>query len=136
MTKKTDDEWKSVLSAEQYRILRESGTEAPFGKAYETFLNEGEGDYHCAGCDTWLFRSQEKFDSHCGWPSFYDPADAKNVTTHDDFSGGRHRIEVKCAKCDGHLGHVFKGEGFGTPTDLRYCINGVALVFKPASHKI
>lgn len=127
--KKSDAEWKQILSPEQYRILRQAGTEAPFGAEYETFNAQGAGIYTCAGCGAELFTSNEKFDSHCGWPSFYDPANAQNVTTHDDFSGGRHRIEVRCAKCDGHLGHVFKGEGFDTPTDLRYCINGIALKF-------
>lgn len=130
--KKTDAEWKAELSPEQYRILREAGTEAPFGAEYEKFNREGGGDYHCAACDALLFTSNEKFDSHCGWPSFYDPANAQNVTTHDDFSGGRQRTEVRCADCDSHLGHVFKGEGFDTPTDLRYCINGIALKFRKA----
>jgi peptide-methionine (R)-S-oxide reductase len=127
--KKSDDEWKQKLTPEQYHILREAGTEAPFGKTYEEVNAQGPGIYECVACGTELFTSKEKFDSHCGWPSFYDPANAKNVTTHEDLSGGRVRIEVRCATCDGHLGHVFKGEGFDTPTDLRYCINGIVLKF-------
>jgi peptide-methionine (R)-S-oxide reductase len=128
---KTDEEWKKTLTPEQYRILREAGTEAPNGEVYREFNKQGEGAYHCAGCGALLFSSKEKFDSHCGWPSFYDPAKAQNVTTKADHSGGRVRVEVNCAKCDGHLGHVFEGEGFDTPTDQRYCINGVGLKFVP-----
>lgn len=129
---KTDEEWKKILTPEQYHILRESGTEAPNGETYQQFKKQGEGSYHCAGCGALLFSSKQKFDSRCGWPSFYDPAKAQNVTTKTDNTGGRIRIEVNCAKCDGHLGHVFKGEGFDTPTDKRYCINGVGLKFVPA----
>lgn len=129
---KTDAEWRKELTAEQYRILREAGTEAPHGKVYKQFKEQGEGTYHCAGCGALLFSSKEKFDARCGWPAFYDPAKAQNVTTKRDVSHGMVRIEVNCAKCDGHLGHVFEGEGFDTPTDKRYCINGVGLVFVPA----
>ena len=128
--KKSDDEWKKELTAEQYRILRQSGTERPFGEIYKEFKEQGEGTYYCAGCDAELFSSKEKFDSHCGWPSFYDPANAKNVKSIADPDG--FRIEVRCAVCDGHLGHVFNGEGFNTPTDQRYCINGVALKYVSA----
>ncbi|MFD2255839.1 peptide-methionine (R)-S-oxide reductase MsrB [Luteolibacter algae] len=129
---KTDEEWKKILTPEQYRILRQSGTERPNGEVYRQFNEQGEGTYHCAGCGALLFSSAVKFDSHCGWPSFYDPAKAENVTTKRDESAGMVRIEVNCAKCDGHLGHVFEGEGFDTPTDQRYCINGVGLKFVPA----
>jgi len=129
---KTDEEWRKILNPEQYRVLRQQGTERAFGPAYEEFKKQGEGKYVCGGCGAELFSSKEKFDSHCGWPSFYDPANAKNVTTHEDVSAGMVRVEVRCAKCDGHLGHVFKGEGYPTPTDLRYCINGVSLKFVPA----
>lgn len=128
---KTDEEWKKILTPEQYRILRKAGTEPANGQVYKEFKHQGEGTYYCGGCGAELFTSKEKFDSGCGWPSFYDPSKAKNVTTKDDFSGGMVRTEVNCAKCDGHLGHVFKGEGFDTPTDQRYCINGVALKFVP-----
>lgn len=129
----TDDPWRAKLSPEQYRVLREAGTERPFGPGYEAFLREGAGQYVCAGCGAVLFSSREKFDSHCGWPSFYDPADAENVVTRDDHVLGMRRTEVLCAACGGHLGHVFAGEGFATPTDQRYCINRVALKFVPAS---
>ena len=132
---KTEEEWRKELTPEQYRVLRQAGTERAFGAAYEEFKKQGEGKYVCGGCGAELFSSKEKFDSHCGWPSFYDPANAKNVVTRDDFSHGSVRTEVICAKCDGHLGHVFKGEGFPTPTDKRYCINGVSLKFVPGDGK-
>lgn len=132
---KTDAEWKKVLTPEQYRILRQAGTERAFGATYEEFKKQGGGTYFCAGCNAELFSSAEKFDSHCGWPSFYDPSKAENVITRADNSGGMQRVEVLCAKCGGHLGHVFTGEGFDTPTDKRYCINGVALKFVPAAER-
>jgi len=132
---KTDAEWRQILTPEQYRVLRQAGTERAFGAAYEEFKKQGAGTYACAGCGAELFSSNEKFDSHCGWPSFYDPANARNVKTKEDHSGGMVRVEVTCAKCDGHLGHVFKGEGFKTPTDTRYCINGVSLKFIPKENK-
>lgn len=128
---KTDAEWRKELTPEQYHILREAGTEAPNGAVYKEFKHQGAGSYHCAGCGALLFSSKEKFDSGCGWPSFYDPAKAQNVTTRKDTSLGSVRIEVNCAKCGGHLGHVFEGEGFNTPSDKRYCINGVGLTFVP-----
>ncbi len=128
---KSDEDWRRLLSPEQYRILRQAGTEAPYSSVYKEFKKQGEGSYHCAGCNTLLFSSKQKFDSGCGWPSFYDPAKAGNVVTKRDESLGMVRIEVLCAKCDGHLGHVFEGEGFNTPTDKRYCINGVGLKFVP-----
>jgi peptide-methionine (R)-S-oxide reductase len=129
---KTDAEWKNQLTDEQYHILRKAGTEPANGKVYKEFKNQGEGTYHCAGCNALLFSSKEKFDSGCGWPSFYDPAKAENVTLKKDVTLGMTRIEVVCAKCDGHLGHVFEGEGFNTPTDKRFCINGGGLVYVPA----
>ena len=129
---KTEEEWRKTLTPEQYRVLRTAGTERAFGEAYEEFKKQGAGTYVCGGCGAELFSSKEKFDSHCGWPSFYDPANAKNVITRDDVSFGSVRTEVLCAQCGGHLGHVFKGEGFKTPTDQRYCINGVSLKFVPA----
>jgi peptide-methionine (R)-S-oxide reductase len=129
---KSDEEWRKTLTPEQYHVLRQAGTERPFGPAYEEFKNQGAGTYVCGGCGAELFSSKEKFDSHCGWPSFYDPANAKNVITRDDSSRGMTRTEVICARCGGHLGHVFKGEGFPTPTDTRYCINGLSLRFVPA----
>lgn len=129
---KTDAEWKKLLTTEQYHILREAGTERPNGAVYKEFKHQGKGTYHCAGCGALLFSSAHKFDSGCGWPSFYDPAKADNVATKKDLSLGMMRVEVTCAKCGGHLGHVFEGEGFDTPTDKRYCINGGGLKFVPA----
>lgn len=128
---KSEDEWRQLLSAEQYHILREAGTERPNGRAYKEFKQQGAGNYHCAGCSALLFSSKEKFESGCGWPSFYDPAKAENVETRTDSSLGMTRVEVLCARCGGHLGHVFTGEGFDTPTDRRYCINGGGLRFVP-----
>lgn len=132
---KSDDEWRQLLSAEQYHILREAGTERPNGRAYKEFKQQGAGSYHCAGCNALLFSSKEKFDSGCGWPSFYDPAKAENVDIREDISLGMTRTEVLCARCGGHLGHVFEGEGFNTPTDKRYCINGGGLRFVPDEEK-
>ncbi len=126
---RTDEEWRAVLTAEQYRVLRQAGTERPFGPAYEAFRREGDGTYVCAGCGAKLFSSREKFDSHCGWPSFFAPADAEGIVTRADDAHGVRRTEVLCATCGGHLGHLFAGEGFPTPTDQRYCINAVALRF-------
>ena len=128
---KSDEEWKKELSAEQYYILREAGTERPYAKVYKEFKKQGAGTYICVGCNTELFTSKEKFDSGCGWPSFYDASKNENVVTVPDVSGGYIRTEVRCAKCDGHLGHIFEGEGFDTPTDQRYCINGSVLRFVP-----
>lgn len=132
MITKSEDEWKDQLTTEQFRILRKAGTERPNGKIYEEFKKQGEGVYFCVGCDTELFSSREKFDSHCGWPSFFDPSKVENVKTSVDYLLGYPRTEVLCAVCDGHLGHVFTGEGFDTPTDKRYCINGTVLRFRPA----
>jgi peptide-methionine (R)-S-oxide reductase len=129
---RTDEEWKKLLTPEQYRILRQAGTERANGPVYQEFKKQGKGTYHCAGCGALLFSSVQKFDSGCGWPSFYDPAKAENVKMKKDVSLGMVRVEVVCAKCDGHLGHVFEGEGFDTPTDKRYCINGIGLKFVPA----
>lgn len=123
----TDAEWKQKLSDEQYRVLRQKGTEAPFSGKYDSVFTPGT--YACAACGQELFVSQTKFDAHCGWPSFYDAIPGSVVMTPDD-SLGMARTEVTCAKCGGHLGHVFEGEGFAVPTDQRYCINSVSLSFK------
>ncbi len=128
---RTDAEWKAQLTDEQYRVARQAGTERPNGETYNQFKAQGKGTYFCVGCNAELFSSNEKFDSRCGWPSFYDPSKAKNVTTKTDYSSGMVRTEVICSKCDAHLGHVFKGEGFNTPTGKRYCINGIVLKFVP-----
>jgi peptide-methionine (R)-S-oxide reductase len=124
---KSDDEWKKSLSPEEYRVLRQKGTEAPFTGEYDSVFDPGT--YTCAACGAELFSSEAKFDAHCGWPSFYDALPGAVVFTADD-SLGMVRTEVTCANCGGHLGHVFEGEGFDTPTDQRFCINSVSLKLK------
>ena len=139
--KLTEADWKKKLTPEQYAIMRKAGTEPPNGKVYKEFKAQGGGTYYCAGCGTELFSSKEKFASHCGWPSFYDPSKAKNVVTKVDRSHFMVRTEVLCAVCGSHLGHVFAGERFEafngkqTPSGQRYCINGTALVFVPFGEK-
>lgn len=122
--KRTDAEWRGTLTPEQYRVLREKGTEAPFSGEYDSVFDPGT--YACAACGAELFASEHKFDAHCGWPSFYDAKPGAVVLTPDD-SHGMSRTEVTCAACGGHLGHVFTGEGHDTPTNQRYCINSVSL---------
>ena len=129
---KTDEEWRKLLTPEQYRVTRTAGTERPFGEAYEKFNAEGEGTYYCVCCGAELFTSKEKFHSGSGWPSFYDSSKAKGIKETVDNSGGMHRIETTCKRCDAHLGHVFEGEGFNTPTNRRFCINAAALKFVEA----
>lgn len=126
---KSAEQWRAELNAEEFHVLREGGTEAPFvGKYTDTTT---EGVYQCRACGAELFRSAEKFASHCGWPSFFAPATEGTVRYVEDRSLGRTRTEVRCARCDSHLGHVFAGEGYETPTDLRYCINSISLVLAP-----
>jgi len=123
---KPDAQWREQLSELEYHVLRQSGTEAPFTGEYTD--TETEGVYECRGCGAELFRSTQKFHSHCGWPSFFAPLAEDRVRYIEDRTlPGRPRVEVRCAACDGHLGHVFEGEGYDTPTDLRYCINSVSL---------
>lgn len=121
------DEWKAKLTPEQYHILREKGTEAPFsGKLLH---NDKNGDYTCAACGQVIFKSDTKFDSGSGWPSFYDVANTKAVKLAEDKSLGTNRVEVMCANCGSHLGHVFN-DAPDQPTGMRFCINSAALDFK------
>jgi peptide-methionine (R)-S-oxide reductase len=125
---KSEDEWKAQLGPERYHILREAGTEAPFtGSLLE---ERGAGTFHCGACGAELFAADAKFDSHCGWPSFTHPEQQENVRLLDDRSFGMRRTEVRCKRCDSHLGHVFD-DGPG-PRGTRYCINSLSLGFRPS----
>ncbi len=124
---KSDEEWRAQLTPEQYRVAREAGTERPFSGEHTN--TKTEGVYSCVCCGAELFRSDAKFDSHCGWPSFFAPADLDTVTEHSDESHGMARVEVRCASCEAHLGHVFPDGP--RPTGLRYCINSVVLTHEP-----
>ena len=126
---KDESDWRAELNPQEYHVLREAGTEAPFVGEYTD--TKTEGVYRCRACRAELFRSDTKFDSHCGWPSFYAPLAKDTVVYLEDRSLGGVRTEVRCATCGGHLGHVFEGEGYGTPTDLRYCINSISMTLEP-----
>ncbi|KAJ3179875.1 Peptide methionine sulfoxide reductase B2, chloroplastic [Geranomyces variabilis] len=123
---KTEDEWRAVLNREQFRVLREKGTEAPGTGEFNK--HKAEGTYTCAGCNAPLYTSKHKFDSGCGWPAFFDAIPGA-ITRHTDDSLGMERTEIVCTACGGHLGHVFKGEGFKNPIDERHCVNSVSLKF-------
>jgi peptide-methionine (R)-S-oxide reductase len=120
---RTDTEWREALTPEQYQVLRQKGTEAPFSGEYDHAFEPGS--YHCAGCGAVLFESDTKYDSGCGWPAFYAPANDEAIDEEVDTSYGMVRTEVLCASCGGHLGHVFPDGPH--PTGIRYCINSAAL---------
>ncbi|ANS77913.1 Peptide methionine sulfoxide reductase MsrB [Serinicoccus hydrothermalis] len=126
---KSEQEWRDQLSPAEYNVLREAGTERPFVGEYTNTTTEGV--YACRACGAELFRSETKFESHCGWPSFYSPLAEDRVEYLRDDSLGASRIEVRCASCGSHLGHVFEGEGYDTPTDQRFCINSIAMTLEP-----
>lgn len=124
---KSENEWRAVLSPEQFRVLRQQGTEAPGRGEYNKHY-PSNGVYNCAGCNTPLYKATTKFNSGCGWPAFYENLPGK-VVRKEDRSLGATRTEIVCANCGGHLGHVFKGEGYQTPTDERHCVNSISLTF-------
>ncbi|HEY3481852.1 MAG TPA: peptide-methionine (R)-S-oxide reductase MsrB [Streptomyces sp.] len=130
---KSEQEWREKLSPEEYGVLRQAGTERPCTGEYTD--TKTTGVYECRACGAELFRSDTKFESHCGWPSFFDPADSDAVLLREDRAMGMKRIEVLCGSCHSHLGHVFEGEGYATPTDQRYCINSISLKLVPESEK-
>lgn len=120
------EQWRERLGEDAFRVLREAATEPPFTGAYEE-VRPG-GTYACRACGAELFTAAAQFDAHCGWPAFWEPSADDAVVLHEDTSLGMRRTEVRCAACDSHLGHVFRGEGFPTPTDERFCINSICLV--------
>jgi peptide-methionine (R)-S-oxide reductase len=126
---KTEEEWKAELTPEEYQVLRKAGTERAFTGEYTD--TETQGIYSCRACGAELFRSEAKFHSGCGWPSFYEPNDKDNVELLEDNSYGMHRVEVRCGSCGSHLGHVFD-DAPQTPTGDRYCINSVSIRLAPA----
>ena len=126
---KSDDQWRAQLSPQEYAVLRQSGTEPAFTGEYTD--TKTVGVYHCRACGAELFRSDTKFESHCGWPSFYQPTKDDAVELIEDRSYGMVRTEARCSNCGSHLGHVFEGEGYDVPTDQRWCINSISLSLEP-----
>jgi len=125
----TDEQWRAKLDPAEYQVLRKSGTEPAWSGEYVD--TKTVGIYRCRACSTELFRSENKFESHCGWPSFFTPLAGDRIEEITDRSFGVARTEVRCAACGSHLGHVFAGEGYDTPTDLRYCINSLSITLEP-----
>jgi peptide-methionine (R)-S-oxide reductase len=128
---RTEAEWKVKLSPAEFRVLRQAATEPPWTGEYVD--TKTKGVYRCRACGAELFSSDTKFDSHCGWPSFFTPLAEDRVRYIEDNSLGMRRVEVRCARCDSHLGHVFEGEGYATPTDQRFCINSISLTLEPTT---
>jgi peptide-methionine (R)-S-oxide reductase len=126
---KSEQEWRAILSPKQFRVLREQATEAPYTGEYTNTPATTNGFYECVGCGNPLYKSLTKFVAHCGWPAFYD-AIPGSITIYKDSTQGMVREEMRCSKCDGHLGHVFRGEGYKTPTDDRHCVNSISIKFK------
>ncbi|MDX3757144.1 peptide-methionine (R)-S-oxide reductase MsrB [Streptomyces mirabilis] len=126
---KPDEQWRAELTPAEYTVLRKAGTEPAFTGEYTD--TKAKGVYSCRACGAELFTSNEKFESHCGWPSFFDARNSDAVELVSDRSHGMVRTEVRCAKCGSHLGHLFEGEGYSTPTDQRYCINSISLRLTP-----
>jgi peptide-methionine (R)-S-oxide reductase len=126
---KSDAEWREQLSRDEYAVLRKAGTERAFTGEYTD--TKTVGVYRCRACSAELFKSETKFDSHCGWPSFYAPLAEERVEYVEDRSMGMKRVEVRCGSCGSHLGHVFD-DGYGTPTGQRYCINSISMTLEPA----
>jgi len=126
---KSDEEWREQLSRAEYEVLRKAGTERAYVGEYTD--TKTVGVYRCRACGSELFKSETKFDSHCGWPSFYAPLAEDRVEYIEDTSMGMKRVEVRCANCGSHMGHVFD-DGYGTPTGQRYCINSISMTLEPA----
>ena len=129
-TGKSEEQWRQELTPAEYQVLRQGGTERPYVGEYTDTTTEGI--YSCRACGSELFRSDTKFESHCGWPSFYSPLAKDSVEYIEDTTLGMKRVEVRCANCGSHLGHVFDGEGYDVPTDQRYCINSISVRLTPA----
>ncbi|CUM68165.1 uncharacterized protein PRCAT00005882001 [Priceomyces carsonii] len=127
---KSEQEWKAILSPEQFRVLRQQGTEAPYSGEYTSTPASKTGVYECVACHQPIYKALTKFSSNCGWPAFYE-AIPNSIKVNRDESFGMVREEMRCSNCGGHLGHIFRGEGYQTPTDERHCVNSICLKFKP-----